>query len=73
MIECRVLTETRPSPIRSTSKNFPGKVILKPGIFPRIPAPAMEAFAAHRQDWEKGFGPDVTAFKIAPGGDKLDE
>jgi len=40
------------SPIKSESGALPGKVILKMGIFPRIPEPETENFALHRHPWQ---------------------
>lgn len=31
----------------------PGKTILKCGLFPQIPTPELESFAAERMKWEK--------------------
>jgi len=58
------------SPIKSITPNLPGKVVLKMGIFPRIPAPEAETFALHRHDWE-AFHEGVDAYKIKIGGEKL--
>lgn len=32
---------------------FPGKTILKCGIYPKLPQPANEAFVVDRQAWEE--------------------
>ncbi|KAL2219289.1 Mss4-like protein [Thermoascus aurantiacus ATCC 26904] len=58
------------NPIKSITPNLPGKVVLKMGIFPRIPAPEAETFALHRHDWE-AFHEGVDAYKIKIGGEKL--
>ena len=59
------------SPIKSESPAMGEMVVLKTGMFPRIPAPESEAFGAHRQEWE-GWHPEVTVFKIKRGEEKLD-
>ncbi|PSS12167.1 hypothetical protein M430DRAFT_125540 [Amorphotheca resinae ATCC 22711] len=41
------------NPIKSVTSLYPGKVILKLGIFPKIPVPEWESFASQRQSWEK--------------------
>jgi hypothetical protein len=46
-------TNPRRSPIKSVTSLYPGKVILKLGIFPKIPVPEWESFASQRQTWEK--------------------
>jgi hypothetical protein len=47
-------------------------VILKMGIFPRIPEPEMEGFALHRHPWEPDFEGTVK-YKLARGGEVLGE
>ena len=59
------------SPIKSVSPNFPGKVVLKMGIFPRIPTPEAESFALHRHEWQ-GKHPGVTQYKIKIFGEKME-
>ncbi|KAF1980977.1 hypothetical protein K402DRAFT_343333 [Aulographum hederae CBS 113979] len=39
--------------IKSETALLSGTAIVKMGIFPVIPSPAMECFALHRQDWEQ--------------------
>ncbi|KKY26691.1 putative glutathione-dependent formaldehyde-activating [Diplodia seriata] len=51
------------NPIRSVVPSRKGKVILKMGIFPRIPAPECESFALHRHDWQ-GVHEGVDQYKI---------
>ena len=46
-------------------------VVLKLGMFPRMPAPESEAFGDHRQTWE-GWHPGVTVYKIKRGAEKLE-
>ncbi|KAF2708191.1 hypothetical protein K504DRAFT_381657 [Pleomassaria siparia CBS 279.74] len=59
-------------PIASYAQASPDKVILKMGIFPRIPKPEAESFALHRHDWQ-GTHEGVAQFEIARGGKKLGE
>lgn len=40
------------SPIKSETAAYPGKVVLKMGIFPRIPQPEAEGFGLHKHDWQ---------------------
>ena len=61
----------RTSPVKSVTPNYPGKVIVKMGMFPRIPQPEMETFADHRHDWQ-GTHEGVTQFKIKMGGEKFE-
>lgn len=58
------------SPIRSVVPSRKGKVILKLGIFPRIPAPECESFALHRHDWQ-GVHEGVDQYKIKLFDEKL--
>jgi hypothetical protein len=51
---------------------LPGKIILKMGIFPRIPPPEMECFAAHKHAWEPEVE-GVVGFKTVRGGEKVGE
>jgi len=41
------------TPIQSVTPNMKGKVILKLGVFEKVPEPEWEAFAVRRQVWEK--------------------
>ncbi|EGP88172.1 unnamed protein product [Zymoseptoria tritici ST99CH_1A5] len=50
----RSFCSTDGNPIRSVTKLYPGKVILKMGIFPRIPQPEAEGFGLHKHDWQGG-------------------
>lgn len=43
-----------------------GKIVVKLGIFPRVPMPEWEAFAIRRQDWEKPVDGCVQ-YKLAGG------
>lgn len=56
----------------SLAEIFPKMVIVKMGMFPRIPQPECESFALHRHDWQGKHG-DMTQFEIARGGKKLGE
>ncbi|KAI0551724.1 Mss4-like protein [Xylaria curta] len=60
------------NPIKSVASQSPDKVILKMGIFPRIPEPEMESFVMHRHPWEADFEGTVK-YKLARGGEKLEE
>lgn len=42
-------------------------VIVKMGMFPRIPWPECESFALHRHEWQGRHG-GLTQFEIASGG-----
>lgn len=35
--------------------NTPGSVVVKLGVFVKVPQPEWEAFAVRRQEWEKPF------------------
>ncbi|KAF2760268.1 hypothetical protein EJ05DRAFT_474161 [Pseudovirgaria hyperparasitica] len=56
------------NPIKSVSPLYPGKVILKMGIFPRIPEPEAEAYSVNRQVWE-GRNKDVKMYATKNFGD----
>ncbi|KAE9982332.1 hypothetical protein EG328_010992 [Venturia inaequalis] len=58
------------NPICSITENLPGKIILKMGIYPRIPEPEFETFADHRHDWQGTHG--IPQFKIRVGGEKIE-
>jgi hypothetical protein len=60
------------SPIMSIAEIFPKMVIVKMGMFPRIPQPECESFALHRHEWQGKHG-DMTQYEIARGGKKLGE
>jgi hypothetical protein len=60
------------SPIMSIAEIYPTMVIVKMGMFPRIPQPECESFALHRHDWQ-GKHPDLIQYEIARGGKKLGE
>jgi hypothetical protein len=52
------------SPVKSVTAAYPGKVIMKMGMFPRIPQPEAQGFGQHRQSWEgKHDGIPVFEFK----------
>ena len=52
------------SPVKSVTAAYPGKIIMKMGMFPRIPQPEAQGFGQHRQSWEgKHDGIPVFEFK----------
>ena len=59
------------SPIKSETPAYPGKVVLKMGIFPQIPQPEAESFAVHRQKWGQPYQ-GVQQYKTKPFGEKLE-
>ncbi|KAJ3577622.1 hypothetical protein NPX13_g2943 [Xylaria arbuscula] len=59
------------NPIKSESSRYSNQVILKMGIFPRIPEPEMEGFALHRHAWEPELEGTVK-YKLVRGGEKLE-
>ncbi|KAF2717419.1 hypothetical protein K431DRAFT_233137 [Polychaeton citri CBS 116435] len=62
------------NPIKSETKAYPGKVVLKMGIFPRIPQPEAEGFGLHRHEWQgKHVGTEVYEIKWAGPEKKLME
>lgn len=65
-----MLNDLHLSPVKSVTPLYPGKIILKMGLFPRIPAPEFETFALHRHPWQ-GVHPGVTQYKIKAFGEKL--
>ncbi|KAH8897340.1 hypothetical protein GQ53DRAFT_837982 [Thozetella sp. PMI_491] len=58
------------NPIKSVNPRFEGKVVLKMGMFPRIPMPEMETFSLHRHPWEQKHD-GMTQYKIAIGGETM--
>jgi len=40
------------NPIQSETAAYPEKVVLKMGMFPRIPRPEAEGFGLHKHDWQ---------------------
>jgi hypothetical protein len=42
-------------PIQSKSPLMGNKIVLKLGVFPKVPQPEWEAFAVRRQTWEVPF------------------
>nr|POE49516.1 hypothetical protein CFP56_50433 [Quercus suber] len=40
------------NPVKSQTKLYPGKVVVKMGMFPRIPKPEAVAFGLHQHDWQ---------------------
>ena len=49
------LSDLRYSPIQSVTPVMQGRVVVKLGVFERVPQPEWEQFAVRRQDWEKPF------------------
>ncbi|GAB7347434.1 hypothetical protein MBLNU459_g4353t1 [Dothideomycetes sp. NU459] len=60
------------NPIKSVTPLYAGKVVIKMGMFPRIPDPEFETFGDHRHPWQ-GKHDDVVQFKVRMGGEKLNE
>ena len=59
------------SPVMSKVDALPGKIIVKMGMMPVIPAPEMESFAAHKHAWfKKPEG--ITSYKITRTGELMD-
>jgi hypothetical protein len=51
------------SPVKSETAAYPGKVIMKMGMFPRIPQPEAQGFGLHRQSWE-GKHDGIPVFEV---------
>jgi len=66
----RFFCSTCGNPIQSITPNFPGKVIVKMGMMPRIPQPEAETFALHRHAWQ-GRHPNTEQYKIKIFDEKL--
>ncbi|GAB7364372.1 hypothetical protein MBLNU230_g4915t1 [Neophaeotheca triangularis] len=63
------------NPIKSETPSYPGKVVVKMGMMPRIPQPEAESFALHRHPWQ-GKMDGVKQYKIkfaGPDAERLDE
>lgn len=60
------------SPIMSFPEVLSGMVIVKMGMFPRIPQPECESFALHRHPWQ-GKHDGLTQYELVKGGKKLGE
>ncbi|UPX11913.1 uncharacterized protein EKO05_0002497 [Ascochyta rabiei] len=58
------------NPIMSIAEILPTTVIVKMGMFPRIPKPECESFALHRHSWQ-GKHDGVTQYEIGRGGKVL--
>lgn len=56
----------------SIAEVYPTMIIVKMGIFPRIPDPECESFALHRHPWQ-GKHDDLPQFETLRGGTKLGE
>ncbi|KAI7239722.1 hypothetical protein KC330_g1782 [Hortaea werneckii] len=59
----RFFCSTNGNPVKSETAAYPGKVVLKMGIMPRIPQPEMEGFGLHRHEWQGTHG-GVQIYKI---------
>ncbi|KAF2111008.1 Mss4-like protein [Lophiotrema nucula] len=68
----RVFCARDGNPIMSVPEIYPGKVVLKMGIFPRIPAPEMETFSDHRHAWQ-GEHDGLIQYATVRGGKKFGE
>lgn len=60
------------SPICSIADAYPGRIIVKMGMMPRIPEPEWEAVGEHRHEWQ-GKHPGMKIYKFAPTGELLDD
>lgn len=49
--------------MKSQTELYPGKVVVKMGMFPRIPQPEAEAFGSHKHEWQ-GKHDGVPVYKI---------
>ena len=49
--------------LKSETAAYPGKVVVKMGMMPRIPQPEMEGFGLHRHEWQ-GAHQGVQIYKI---------
>ncbi|BCS20187.1 GFA family protein [Aspergillus puulaauensis] len=58
------------NPIKSVTPLLSPKVVLKMGLFPRIPAPEFETFALHRHEWQ-GSHPGVDKYRIKAFAEKI--
>jgi hypothetical protein len=67
-----LMVVVRRSPIMSETAVSPDKIVLKLGIFPRIPTPEAESFAEHRHVWQ-GTHEGLVQFATVRGGRKLGE
>ncbi|KAK0258990.1 hypothetical protein LTR91_023716 [Friedmanniomyces endolithicus] len=62
------------NPVKSETQAYPGKIVLKMGMMPRIPQPEYEGFGLHRHEWQ-GKHDGVTTFKTkwaGPDREKMD-
>lgn len=65
---CKVTDESN-SPIQSVTPVMKGNVVVKLGVFPRVPQPEWEQFVERRQEWEEPFEGCVQ-YKLLAGPDK---
>ncbi|KAK4993238.1 hypothetical protein LTR50_000579 [Elasticomyces elasticus] len=58
------------NPIKSVTPAYPGKIVVKMGMFPRIPQPEFESFALHRHPWQAQHA-GVVQYKTRSFGEKM--
>ncbi|KAK4550140.1 hypothetical protein LTR36_003107 [Oleoguttula mirabilis] len=59
----RSFCSTDGNPVKSETSAYPGKVIIKMGMMPRIPQPETEGFGLHRHAWQ-GKNDGVAVYKL---------
>lgn len=64
----RSFCSTCGNPVKSETPLYRGKVIVKTGMFPRIPAPEAESFSLHRHPWQAKHE-DVKMYNVKLFGD----
>ncbi|KXL41369.1 hypothetical protein M433DRAFT_148775 [Acidomyces richmondensis BFW] len=60
------------NPIKSETALYPGKVVIKMGMMPRIPQPEAEGFGSHRHPWQ-GRHKGVPTYKFKWAGPEKEE
>ncbi|KAH0848257.1 hypothetical protein FOPE_02289 [Fonsecaea pedrosoi] len=66
----RYFCQTCGVPIMSVTPLYKGKVVLKLGLYPKLPVPEWESFASQRQSWEKPLEGAVQ-YKTKSFGEKM--
>jgi len=66
----RYFCQTCGVPIMSVTPMYKGKIVLKLGIYPKLPQPEWESFAERRQAWEKPLEGAVQ-YKTKSFGEKM--
>lgn len=66
----RYFCQTCGVPIMSVTPLYKGKIVLKLGIYPKVPHPEWESFAERRQAWEKPLEGAVQ-YKTKSFGEKM--